>query len=397
MAAKKISVLFFLPSLAAGGAERVVLTLLRNLSRERFDVSLAVVNQRGAALTSDLPSDVRIYDLKASRLRFGLVRAARLLWKVKPDVVFSTIDYLNVALGGTKLLWPKRTAFVARPAILFSAELRTRKRPFIWRLLNKVAVGSADLLVFQSHAMEEDFRMSLDWRDERAVVIHNPLDLDLIQKRVNQVANTGYDPHRFNFVAAGRLEDQKGFDIAIEALGLSKNKNVTLTILGDGTLRHFLTCLIEERKLHDRVRLLGYIQNPYPFFAQADGFLLSSRFEGFPNVVLEALSCGTPVAATPVAGLNYTLRDIPECRLSVDHSASALAETIDQIADRGRCRVGSDVVGSFDVRHIVTEYETVLEKISSQRYSKSRGLSSSRLRFLGALRRRLLRIKTLFP
>ncbi|MEE1612172.1 glycosyltransferase [Microvirga sp. CF3016] len=397
MAAKKISALFFLPSLAAGGAERVVLTLLRNLSRDRFDVSLAVVNQKGAALTDDLPSDIRIYDLKASRLRFGLVGALRLLWEVKPDLVFSTIDYMNVALGSTKLFWPKRTAFVARPAILFSAELQTRKRPFIWRLLNKVSVCSADLLVFQSHAMEEDFRKSLDWRDERAVVIHNPLDLNLIRKRANQIVDTGFDSRCFNFVAAGRLEDQKGFDIAIEAVGLSKNKNVTLTILGDGTLRHSLRRLIEERKLQDRVRLLGYIQNPYPYFAQADGFFLSSRFEGFPNVVLEALSCGTPVVATPVAGLKYILKDIQECRLSLDYSASALAEEIDQFTNGGRCRVASEVVGSFDVRHIVTQYEMALEKISSQRSSKFRMSSSSRLRMLEALRRRLLRVKAFFP
>jgi glycosyltransferase involved in cell wall biosynthesis len=199
------------------------------------------------------------------------------------------------------------------------------------------------------------------------------LDFDLIQKRSRQIENTGFNPCHFNFVAAGRLEDQKGFDVAIEAISRSRNKNITLTILGDGTLRQSLERLVEERKLQHRVRLLGYIQNPYPYFAKADGLLLSSRFEGFPNVVLEALSCGTPVVATPVAGLSSTLEDIPECRLSADFSASALAYEIDEFARRGRCRVGPEAVKSFDVHHIVAEYERALDALSLQR-SQSREL-----------------------
>jgi len=363
----KIKVLFFLPSLVAGGAERVVLTLLRNLSRDRFDVSLAVINHKGSTLLHELPPDVELYNLEASQLRFGLSRVVRLLWKTQPDIVFSTIDYLNVALGSTRLFWPKRTAFIARPAILFSAELKTRKRPLIWRLLHRATVCTADLLVFQSRAMEEDYRSSLAWRADRSAVIHNPLDLELIRTRSKQEANTGFDSSRFNLVAAGRLEKQKGFDVAIEAIALSKNRNITLTILGGGTLHHALERLIEERNLQGRVRLLGYVQNPYPFYAQADGFLLSSRFEGFPNVVLEALSCGTPVVATPVAGLGSVLKNIPECRLSLDYTAQALAAGIDQLACAGRRRVGPDAVRNFDVQHIVAEYERALERLVPQR------------------------------
>lgn len=363
MGDEKIRVMFVLPGLVAGGAERVVLTLLRNLSRDRFDISLAVVNHNYDALLGDLPSDITLFDLQASRLRFALLRIVRLLWRVQPDIIFSTIDYLNVTLGITHPLWPSRVGFVARPTLLFSADLRSRRRPVLWWIANKLTLSSPDLLVFQSTAMEQDYRKVLRWSADRSAIIHNPLDFELIQERARQVTTTGFDPGRFNLVAAGRLEDQKGFDVAIEAIRLCRNRNVTLTILGGGSMHRSLEQLVEQYQLQDRIRLLGYIQNPYPYFAHADGFLLSSRFEGFPNVVLEALACGTPVVATPVAGLSCILENVAGCQLSAGYTPAALAEAIERFVNHGQRRVGAEAVKSFDVQHIVAEYERELVRL----------------------------------
>jgi glycosyltransferase involved in cell wall biosynthesis len=358
MSDPRIKVLFFIPALVPGGAERVVTTLLRNMSREKFDVSLAVVNQQDSVFSEELPKDVPVIDLRAPRLRYGLHRIVRHIWKVKPDVVFSTIDYFNVTLGSTRPLWPRRTRFIARPTILFSAAFEENGKPRLWRALNRLAVANTDLLIFQSNAMEHDYRKSIGWFDGASVVIPNPLDFSFVQERAScELHRPIYDNQAFNLVAAGRLEVQKGFDAAIEAIALIRNKSVHLTILGEGSLRSALEQRANELGIREQVHVLGYQHNPYPYYSGADGFLLSSRFEGFPNVVIEALSCGTPVIATPVAGLGEILEKIPQCEMASGYTAPALAEALTRFIARGRQRVDGQIVSQFDARQVVLKYE----------------------------------------
>lgn len=362
MSDSRIKVLFFLPALVPGGAERVVATLLRNLSRERFEVSLAVVNQENSVFSGELPSDIPVIDLAAPRLRYGLLKIVQHIWALKPDVVFSTIDYFNVTLAATRPFWPRRTRFIARPTILFGAALEENKAPSLWKSFNKFAIANTDLYVFQSDAMERDYRSSLNWNNGSSVVIPNPLDFEFVKERsARETEQPFYDASAFNLVAAGRFESQKGFEAAIEAIALLGNRNVHLTILGEGALRSTLQQKIEELGLQAQVCLPGYSRNPYPYYAKADGFLLSSRFEGFPNVVIEALACGTPVIATPVAGLGAILEDIPECEIAPGYSASALADAMGRFVARGRKRVERESVSQFDVGQVVRKYEECFE------------------------------------
>lgn len=360
----KVKVLFFLPALVPGGAERVVATILRNMSRERFDISLAVVNLENSVFSGELPSDISVIDLASPRLRYGLLKIVQHIWTIKPDVVFSTIDYFNVTLGATRPFWPRRTRFIARPTILFSAALDENKAPGLWRSINKLAINNTDLFVFQSEAMEQDYRSSLDWNNGSSVVIPNPLDFEFIRQKASlETEQPFYDNSAVNLVAAGRLESQKGFEAAIEAVALIGNSKVHLTILGEGTLRPVLQQKIDELGLQAQVRLPGYCHNPYPYYAKADGFLLSSRFEGFPNVVIEALACGTPIIATPVAGLSAILEDIPECEIVSGYTPSALADALGRFVARGRMRVDQGSVIRFNVSQVVRKYEEYFEAI----------------------------------
>jgi glycosyltransferase involved in cell wall biosynthesis len=369
---ERVRVLFFIPALVPGGAERVTATLLRNLSREKFDISLAIVSQKDSVFSAELPPDIPIIDLRATRLRYALSKIVRLLWKVKPDIVFSTIDYFNVTLGATRQFWPRHTRFIARPTILFSAALERQGRPRLWRAFTKIALLNTDLLVFQSPEMEQDYRVALDWPGGDAAVIPNPLDFTFVEERAaSQTVETGYDPSSFNLVASGRLEEQKGFDLAIEAIALANDKSVCLTILGEGSLRNALEQKVRDLHVEDRVRLAGYRHNPYPYYAQADGLLLSSRFEGFPNVVLEALSCGTPIVSTPVPGLSSLFNRIPECRLAADHSSAALANAIDHFTGSGRQRVAHDAINGFDARTVIAKYEDLFANAHRRGQSRS--------------------------
>lgn len=358
MTSERIRILFFLPTLVAGGAERVVLTIIRNLSREKFDISLAVLNRQGDALSQDLPADIDLIDLKQKRVRSSLPSIARFVRSHKPDIVFSTLDYFSLALAITRRFWPSHTKFVARPTILLSAALAGRRIPRLWQGATKAALSTADQIVFQSPEMQDDYTTCLRWRRKSGVVIRNPIDLFHLRKCAADPSDEAeLAPAAFNLVSAGRLEAQKGFDVAIEAIKLAKHREINLTILGAGQLRMELEQHACRMQVQHRVHFARHRSNVYTFFSQADGFLLSSRFEGFPNVVIEALACGTPVVATPVPGLESLFAQLPQCRLARDFTAVALADAIDQFAQAGRRRVSPDAVGAFELQTIIAQYE----------------------------------------
>jgi glycosyltransferase involved in cell wall biosynthesis len=132
-----------------------------------------------------------------------------------------------------------------------------------------------------------------------------------------------------------------------------------LTLLGEGPEEQALRRLAASLGLQGRVEFAGFVTDPFALFARADAFVLSSRFEGFPNVVLEALACGTPVIATPaLGGVREIIDTIPQCELADEVSAEALAGAIRSWAARRPGRVDAAVLAPFRVERIVSLYET---------------------------------------
>ena len=135
--------------------------------------------------------------------------------------------------------------------------------------------------------------------------IYNPFDLKLIQKRAIQTIV--YKPLKLgiNFLTVGRLIEVKGYRRLIRVLSKIKHGGFqfTLTMIGDGEHREELQRLVVELKLQDDVKLLGQIENPYPYMRAADCIICSSFAEGLNTVVIEGVICGTPFLATDCAGM----------------------------------------------------------------------------------------------
>jgi len=131
-------------------------------------------------------------------------------------------------------------------------------------------------------------------------ILPNPVDLEAIRSAAFPVKR--FDKGGVCFIASGRLTYQKGFDRLLNWFSTLEDKNATLTILGEGELREALVEQAQTLSLQTRVQFIGFCDNPWQWYAGADLFLLSSRWEGLPNAVLESLACGTPVLATKVSG-----------------------------------------------------------------------------------------------
>ncbi len=355
-------VLFVVPSLQGGGAERVMVTLLRHLDRSRFRLSLAVVDMRDAAYAADLPADVELIDLNCRRVRHALPKIVSLVRRMRPQVVFSTLGHLNLALAIFRVFLPNDVRYVAREATVVSQLPGTHAIPRWWFPAYRRFYARFDAIVCQSVAMQEDLVRYFRIPQVRTVVINNPVDVEWIRTLADApegLVSPAGESCALALVAAGSLTHVKGYDLLLEALAMCLDMPFHLTILGDGPLRGELERLAEARGLASRIRFVGFKANPYAYFRTADALVLSSRFEGFPNVVLESLACGTPVVASPCpGGVSEILGSVAGCVLADDCSVAALAQALRRFVP-GR-RIGPEVLGPYAVAGIVARYEQVI-------------------------------------
>ena len=295
----KTRALFLLPSLDGGGAERVFVTLLRHVSRQDLELHLAVFDRRGAFL-QELPPDVTIHDLKAPRVSRGCLALLRTIWRLRPDVVFSTTTHLNIATALLRPLMPAATRLVLRETNVGQHLGQARSLRRIGPRRIGVIYRLADTVICQTDYMRDDlvagFRLPL----EKLVRIDNPVDFD----RVERLARADGDPFSANspgphVVAVGSLQNVKGFDRLIVSFRglLAAKPDAQLWILGQGPLEFELKQLAERLGLDDHVHFTGFQANPFRWLRHADLFVLSSRFESAPNVLLEAVACECPVVA----------------------------------------------------------------------------------------------------
>src|SRR5690349_11085155 len=363
--AGRVRVAFLIPTLKGGGAERVFLTLLRHIDRAKFECTLVVVDLQGATLLDEMPRDVELIDLKAKRVRYALLGIVRTIRRLQPDIVLSTLGHLNLAVALLRPLLPTHMRFIGRETCVVSAQHSMYAVPVLWRVLYRWLCPRFDHVVCQSQDMAEDLWSNYGVPISQASVIHNPLDAERIRELSTvEIGEAASGPAKVSFVAAGRLSHQKGIDLLIEAFGLLNRPDIELTILGEGPLEAELKGLASRMGVSKQITFMGFRKNPYPFLATASAFIQSSRFEGFPNVVLEALACGTPVIACPApGGTAEILSSREDCEIASEISAAALAEAMKRWLAGPRARVPEDAVQPYAADTITKQYEHLFARI----------------------------------
>jgi GalNAc-alpha-(1->4)-GalNAc-alpha-(1->3)-diNAcBac-PP-undecaprenol alpha-1,4-N-acetyl-D-galactosaminyltransferase len=328
-------VVLMIPTLGPGGAERVMTLLAAGLAARGHEVSLLTLGRTG--------EDFFAVDPRVRRIGLGLVGGSasalhalqtntkrvralrRVVSTINPDAVVSFMTSMNVltlfACAGL------RTRVVVSERIDPQSHRESRS----WSWLRRVAYRHADAIVVQTEAAARWFRALVGERPA-VIVLPNPVAALADSDRPSvQVAKPF-------ILAAGRLVPQKGFDVLVRAFALvaKESAELRLAIAGDGPQARALQELVAELRLEQRVIFLGAVSGLPALMREADAFVLSSRYEGFPNVLLEALACGVPVVSTDCPGGPREILQDGEFGLLVPcEDPAALAAAL--------CRVASDV------------------------------------------------------
>lgn len=290
-----------------GGAARVFMALINNLDRSKYKISL-VVNTLEKYNMPDLPEDVDIFELGFTKSRYSIFVLCKIIYKHKPDIVLSTMGHFNLLIGLFKILLPNKTTFIARETNTVSIKNKFQPYPKLFDFMYKVFYKKFDCIIAQSNYMKDDLIKNYKIPKEKIIVINNPIDTKFIDSKMSNVHKRKHN-NVLKLIAIGSISYQKGYDLLIRALALLKI-NFHIEILGEGKLDNEMRGLIKKYSLSKKVDFTGYVNNPYEKLANANIMLLSSRYEGFPNSVLEANYCGVPVVAfNSPGGVSEIIKD----------------------------------------------------------------------------------------
>lgn len=292
----------FISSLSGGGAERVMVLLANSIAERGYPVDLVLGRASGPYMSSVAPS-VRIVNLNASRNIKTLLPFVRYLRREKPDSVLSALPDINcIAIVAKIIAGANCRLVISVHNTLSQAVSNTTSRRFRFiPMLARITFPRADSVIAVSRGVAEDLAVAIGFRHPSTHVIYNPVVTDqLMQMAQMEVAHPWFkNGGEALIVAAGRLIEQKDFSTLLHAFRLVLNDAaVRLVILGEGELREKLASLAVELGIEQQVDFAGFVDNPYALMARAKLFVMSSAWEGFGVVLVEAMACGTQVVST---------------------------------------------------------------------------------------------------
>ena len=341
----RIRVLFAVADMGGGGAERAVSNYLKELDRARFEPGLCLWRP---VYRYGVPPDVPVWIMRkwsVWQLPGASLRTAGLLRGWRPDVVFSHLRYVNLSVGVALLLSGLRCGWI--PCIQNNPEnrdalLNTRLLVPFLRRANRICTVSRGI----GERIVERFNIPGD----RLRTLYNPMDLGEVDR-----ALAGGSREEFSIptvVTMGRLAEQKDHRTLLEAVArVREQRRLRLVILGEGALRVELQELARELGIERDVEFRGFLQNPFPTLAAADVFVLSSRWEGFGNALVEAMATGTACISTRCPFGPGEIIDHDRTGLLVPvGDAPAMAEAIDRLLGDDPLRRRLAEAGRADVR-----------------------------------------------
>jgi glycosyltransferase involved in cell wall biosynthesis len=373
-----MKVLFFIPSLDGGGAEKVMVQILRSVNSERIKPVLVLLfSYENSPYREYLPEGIKIIvvqrksDSALDKIRqyAGFLRA---VFNERPHVIISMLTHSNIIAISAGLIF--RTKVIISEHIALGEAIKTEDGGrILWfptKQLVRIFYRFADKIVAVSEGIKTNLVEEFNISSYKIEVLYNPIDLN----RISELCKISVEQIFFKerapvILSVGRLVPQKGFDILLIAFrDIIKEMDARLIILGEGPEKESLSRLVNDLAITEKVSFSGFQKNPYKFMSRADIFVLPSRYEGLPMVILEAMACDTPVVATDCkSGPREILQNgrygvlVPT--EDIDALSTAILELLRDKALRASfSRLAKQRVKDFAVEKIVSKYEELFYK-----------------------------------
>lgn len=363
--------------LRGGGSERVVINLLRGLDRDKFLITLVLYER---IFDFPLPDNVEtiILDIYASKNPFKLakgfilkvIKLSRLIRKHRPDVIFSLLTSTNVASILAKLLSGARCRLIVSEHTHPSVNLSNEIYGGITKNFVRLFYRYADKIIAVSNGIKEDLIKNFGVSESKTVVIYNPVDIDEIEMLSQEKVNHQWLNNKIPvIVSVGRLRKQKGYPYLIMAFSIVRESfPCKLLIIGEGEEREKLISMVKKYNLEKDIEFLGFQKNPFKYMVRSSVFVLSSLYEGFGNVIVEAMALGLPVISTDCpSGPSEIIEDMKNGILVPVGDEHSLARAILSVLTNGKLRESlrehaKNRAKIFSLKRIIKSYTEVFNE-----------------------------------
>jgi len=352
----------FLPDVQGGGAQRVMLDLASCFVAHGFYVDLILAKTEGELL-DEIPVDVNLVELNVSRMSLSLFGLIKYLRMQKPISMISTLGLPNFFAVLGKRLAGVQTKVVIRIANKISFRDKKTLKKWIEDKFITYSYLWADRIIAISHSVAEDMAINTSVSLDRITVIYNPV----ISPQMMTLLNDEVD-HRFYMdnqnpvvLGVGRLTNQKDFPTLINAFKIVREqKQARLIILGKGEEYQNLVDLVNNLELYSDVDLPGFVKNPIAFMRRSAVFVMSSKWEGFGSVLVQAMACGCPVVSTACGPPEEILDQGKYGHLTPIGNPNRMAQSILDVLNGDLRLSDEEWLQQYNIDHIALQYISVL-------------------------------------
>ena len=371
-----MKIMFFLPH-ADDGIIRSTIPIIEGFNDKGYVTEVVTLQAKGR-MTDQLDIVSKVHRINASRTFFAIHKFSQHLRTNKPDIVISAQHFANISALLAKVLSRQniRLIFTERTSIQHSLEQIHWFKRFITKLLIKNLYTFADSVVANSDGVKKELIRFLGVEETTVKLIYNPTFDSKVYKNdpVTKSVHPWFGiPNVPVILGVGRLSLEKNFTLLIKAFSLlNKNTRAKLIILGDGPEKQSLTNLIKTLNIEEDCQLLGHVNNPYDFMKLSSLLVLSSNYEGLPNVLIEGQACKIPVISTDCPhGPSEILLDGKAGSLTPMNDYVTMSSKMFEILSNPKIaeayvKTASENLYRFQPKLALDKYDLILKKVNQK-------------------------------